>query len=223
MGSGVHGFNDCNQPITAGLQRKPKFKIVRQFGMPQRVDCRTPPNRMNTIVADLCILEPQAVSHAPEMFLVLSDPAIYEFENSPPQSEEWLVNRFRKLESRQSPDGMQHWLNWVIRLPNNELAGYVQATVHEDGLCYVAYELSSKYWRKGLGRSAVTAMLRELASNFQVSTVVAVLKAKNFRSHALLMNLGFDSAEAEVISLVDPEADEVVLSKSLLGSRTPTK
>jgi RimJ/RimL family protein N-acetyltransferase len=178
---------------------------------------------MNTIVADLCILEPQAESHAREMFAVLSDPAIYEFENCPPQSEDWLVNRFKKLESRQSPDGKQHWLNWVIRLSNNELAGYVQATVLENGLCYVAYVLSSKYWRKGLGRSAVTAMLRELASNFQVSTVVAVLKAKNFRSYALLMNLGFDSAEAEVISLVNPEADEVVLSKSLLGSRTPTK
>ena len=178
---------------------------------------------MNTIVADLCILEPQAVSHAREMFAVLSDPAIYEFENSPPQSEDWLVNRFKKLESRQSPDGKQHWLNWVIRLSNKELAGYVQATVLETGLCYVAYELSSKYWRKGLGRSAVAAMLRELASNYKVSTVVAVLKAQNFRSHALLMNLGFHSAEAEVISLVNPEADEVVLSKPLLSSGSPSQ
>jgi RimJ/RimL family protein N-acetyltransferase len=178
---------------------------------------------MNTLVAELCILEPQTVSHAREMFVVLSDTAIYEFENGPPQSEDWLFNRFKKLESRQSPDGTQIWLNWVIRLSDKELAGYVQATVFKNGSCYVAYELSSKYWRKGLGRSAVTAVLRELASNYQVSTAVAVLKAKNYRSHALLISLGFDSAEEEIISLVNPEADEVVLSKSLLSSGSLTQ
>ena len=123
---------------------------------------------INTIVADLCILEPQAVGHARQMFAVLCDPAIYEFENSPPQSEDWLANRFKTLELRQSPDGKQHWLNWVVQISNNELAGYVQATTLENGLCYVAYELSSKYWRKGVGRSAVAAMLRELASNYQI-------------------------------------------------------
>jgi RimJ/RimL family protein N-acetyltransferase len=173
---------------------------------------------MNTIVADICILEPQMASHAREMFAVLSDPAIYEFENNPPQSEEWLANRFKKLESRQSSDGKQAWLNWVVRLPNQELAGYVQATVLESGLCYVAYEFASKYWRKGLGRSAVTAMLHELASNYQVSTAIAVLKSNNFRSHTLLLNLGFDSAADELISLVNPEPDEIVMSKLLLSS-----
>jgi RimJ/RimL family protein N-acetyltransferase len=173
---------------------------------------------MNTLVADRCILEPQTAGHAREMFAVLSDPAIYEFENGPPQSEDGLLKRFAMLESRQSPDGKQHWLNWVVRLPSRELAGYVQATVLANDLCYVAYELSSKHWRKGIGRSAVTAMLRELASTYQVAAVVAVLKTRNFRSHALLMNLGFDPATAEVISLVNPEADEVVMSKSLPGS-----
>jgi RimJ/RimL family protein N-acetyltransferase len=177
---------------------------------------------MNTIVADICILEPQMATHAREMFVALSDPAIYEFENNPPQSEEWLANRFKMLESTKSPDGKQLWLNWVVRLPNQELAGYVQATVLEKGMCYVAYELASKYWRKGLGRSAVTAMLRELASNYQVSTAVAVLKKNNFRSHALLLNLGFDSAAEEVISLVNPETDEVVMSKLLPSSRQST-
>lgn len=170
---------------------------------------------MHIIVADLCSLEPQTANHAREMFVVLSDPAIYEFENSPPQLEEWLISRFKKLESRQSPDGKQLWLNWVVRLANKGLAGYVQATVLENGLCCVAYELSSKYWRQGVGRSSVSAMLRELASTYQVDTAVAVLKKKNFRSHALLLNLGFGSAAEKVISSVNPEADEVVVSKLL--------
>ena len=84
---------------------------------------------MRTLIATRCTLEPQVVAHAGEMFIVLSDPAIYEFENAPPVSKEWLTDRFAKLESRTSSDGTEHWLNWVVRLPNGELAGYVQATV----------------------------------------------------------------------------------------------
>lgn len=40
--------------------------------------------RMRTIEASRCVLEPQVAAHACEMFSVLSDPAIYEFENEPP-------------------------------------------------------------------------------------------------------------------------------------------
>lgn len=173
---------------------------------------------MNVLVADLCILEPQAETHAHEMFNVLSDPAIYEFENGPPPSEEWLAMRFKKLESGQSPDGKQHWLNWVVRVTSDGLAGYVQATVLEDDLCYVAYERASNYWRRGLGRSAVTAMLHELAAHYCVRTAVAVLKAKNFRSQGLLLNLGFAAATEEMTAVVNPEPDEIVMVKSL--SRT---
>ncbi len=177
---------------------------------------------MNTLIADLCILEPQEASHAHEMFKVLSDPAIYEFENEAPPSQDWLAERFKRLEARQSPDGGEQWLNWVVRLASEELAGYVQATVFENGLCYIAYELSSKYWRQGLGRSAVTAVLRELASSYRVDKVLAVLKAQNFRSHALLCNLGFAPAPGEVIALVNPEADEVVMLKLLIRTENLT-
>src|SRR5213592_2725081 len=59
--------------------------------------------------------------------------SIYEYENEPPPSLEWLRARFTKLESRRSPNGREQWLNWVIRLPTSELIGYVQATLHPDG------------------------------------------------------------------------------------------
>ena len=72
-----------------------------------------------------CTLEPQVEAHAAAMYGVLSDPAIYEFENEPPQSLQWLTERFRRLERRRSPDGAEQWLNLVIRLPDGALAGYV--------------------------------------------------------------------------------------------------
>ena len=169
---------------------------------------------MNTLKISNCILEPQDVSHAPEMFRVLSDPAIYEFENEPPVSEQWLARRFAFLESRQSQDGTQKWLNWVVRMPDGKLAGYVQATVLESGAAYVAYELQSLYWRRGLGSSAVAAVLQELSATYLVHTAVAVLKTANYRSVALLERLGFSPAGPAQAQEFEAEEDERVMVKS---------
>src|SRR3982074_1655547 len=112
------------------------------------------------------------------MFAVLSDPAIYEYENQPPQSVEWLRTRFTKLESRRSPDARERWLNWVIRLPTSELIGYVQAAVREDAGAAIAYELSSAYWGRGLASEAVEAMIGELQERYQVRSLSAVIKTE---------------------------------------------
>jgi RimJ/RimL family protein N-acetyltransferase len=147
------------------------------------------------------------------MFIVLSDPAIYEFENAPPVSKEWLTDRFAKLESRTSSDGTEHWLNWVVRLPNGELAGYVQATVQMDGVAYIAYELASRFWRQSIGSDAVSALLRELKLEYNVHTFLAVLKSRNCRSLALLKSLRFHCGLPENISDVGLEPDELVVHK----------
>jgi len=168
---------------------------------------------MRTIPGPRCSLEPQVAAHAREMFAVLSDPAIYEFENAPPASAAWLAERFAKLESRASRDGTERWLNWVVRLPSGELAGYTQATVQQSGVAYVAYELASKYWRQGLGSCAVNAMLAELASEYHVHTFLAVLKARNFRSLALLEHLGFSDASSALAEEAGADADELVMRR----------
>ncbi|MGC1817051.1 MAG: GNAT family N-acetyltransferase [Casimicrobiaceae bacterium] len=146
---------------------------------------------MNTLRVGHLLLEPQVASHAAEMFVVLSDPAIYEFENSPPEAEAWLERRFARLESRSSSDGTEQRLNWVVRLPAGNLAGYVQATLARDSIAYIAYEFASRHWRQGIGGASVSAMLRELHATYAAQTFAAVLKARNFRSVALLRSLGF--------------------------------
>ena len=173
---------------------------------------------MRTLAAPPFVLEPQLAAHAQEMFTVLSDPAIYEFENAPPIDEEWLRKRFARLESRGSSDGTQQWLNWVIRLPDGKLAGYVQATVFQDGSAYVAYELHSQYWRQGIGSSAVRAVLQELHDQYGVATFIAVLKARNYRSEALLRKLGFVPASDEQAAQHRYEPDELVLVKPALAA-----
>ena len=177
---------------------------------------RVPPNlslkrTMRAIDADGLTLEPQTVAHAEQMFVVLSDPAIYEYENKPPRSLEWLRERFTKLESRCSTDEKEQWLNWVIRLPTSELVGYVQATLHADGCAAIAYELSSAYWGRGLARKAVQAMLAELAENYCVHRVTAVLKRENRRSLRLLERLGFSPASAGLYAERDLESGELLM------------
>lgn len=163
------------------------------------------------------VLEPLAERHADEMFDVLCDPAIYEFENAPPQSLEWLRARYRRLESCRSADGSEHWLNWVVRLPSGALAGYVQATVCGDDRAFVAYELASRFWRQGIGRAAVRALLDELAARHAVRTCLAVFKARNFRSEALLRSLGFQAPAAGAAPPVECEPDERVMVKLLVA------
>lgn len=163
---------------------------------------------MNCISIGPLVLEPQIAAQAAEMFNVLSDPAIYEFENVPPKSAGWLAERFAKLESRVSPDGAERWLNWIIRLPTGALAGYVQAAIARDGTAHIAYVLASRFWRQGIGSAAVRGMLQELELTYGVCSFVATLKERNYRSLAFLRSLGFERAGPN-------ESDEVVMRKRI--------
>ena len=173
--------------------------------------------RMRSIRAGRLSLEPQIAAHADEMFAVLSDPAIYEYENKPPESVESLRQRFTRLETRHSPDRREQWLNWVIRLPTSELAGYVQATVHPDGRAAIAYELSSRYWGRGLAREAVQAMMSELVGRYQVRSMTAVLKRENRRSFRLLERLGFSLASGAANATQELEHDELLMRREVDG------
>ena len=166
---------------------------------------------MRTVVGDGIVLEPQVAAHAREMFAVLSDAAIYEHEGGPPESEEALAHRFRRLESRASADGREAWLNWVVRGPGGEAIGYVQATVGPASHAGIAYVLASRHWGRGLARRAVEAMLGELSGRYGVTMVTAVLKASNARSLRLLRRLGFTASDRSS----GIEADELRMQRAL--------
>jgi [ribosomal protein S5]-alanine N-acetyltransferase len=106
-----------------------------------------------------------------------------------------------------------------VRLREQELIGFVQATVLPGNKAYVAYVLHSHYWRRGLGSAAVTAMLAELESTYAVLEAYAVLKEANFRSVGLLAKLGFRPLGANVVAPWEQEPDEVTMAKSLSSIR----
>ncbi|MCA3017438.1 MAG: hypothetical protein ING71_01560 [Rhodocyclaceae bacterium] len=58
------------------------------------------------------------------------------------------------------------------------------------------------------------AVLEELRTHYQVQTFIAVLKARNFRSEALLRKLGFVDAPEQEQARYRDESDEMVMVKS---------
>ncbi len=137
-------------------------------------------------------LEPLEVRHAGPLFALLSAPEIYEhLDEDPPADVRALEDRYRRLESRRSPDGSQEWLNWALRVEETgEYAGYVQATV-EAGSAEVAYVLGPAFWGQGLATEAVTVMCAHLAVDHGVTRLTAHVEPANRASRALLERLGF--------------------------------
>ncbi len=158
------------------------------------------------------VLVPQLATHADEMFIVLSDPAIYEHENAPPASVEGLRERYGKLETRRSADGSELWLNWVLRAPGTELIGFVQATVYADRRAAIAYVLASRWWGQGLASEAVRTMMAALATEHGVHDFHAVLKKTNQRSVRLLQRLGFVLATGAEHEAAEVDPDEWLMT-----------
>lgn len=169
---------------------------------------------MRRLEAPPLLLEPLEARHAAAMFAVLSDRAIYEFENQPPSSLEWLEDRYTRLETRISADGTERWLNWVVLL-DDEAIGYVQATVEPAGLAWVAYEFGSAFWGRGLASLATRAMIEELQDRFAVHTMLAELVAANHRSVRLLERLGFEAAGTALIDSHPVESHERLMVRLL--------
>jgi len=170
---------------------------------------------MRALTTPQFTLEPQTTAHAQALFAVLKDPALYRYEGEPPPSLTWLTDRLQRLESRQSADGSQQWLNWVIRLPDQSIAGFVQATVRADSSAYIAYVLGSAFWGRGLARRAVAAMLQELCDAYAVRTFWAVLKTDNTRSAHLLGALEFQQAPRHLHAQHDVDATETLMRRDL--------
>lgn len=143
-------------------------------------------------------LEPLRVADAQGMFEVLSDLAIYRYlDYPPPSSIEHLQGVYAKLESRRSPDQSELWLNWVVRLQDEQPIGYVQATVVANTSAWVGYVLSSEYWGFGYATEATRCMVEHLTVAYGVTRFRATVEVDNRSSLRLLEKLAFRPASSE--------------------------
>lgn len=144
-------------------------------------------------------LEPMLEAHAPALFPVIADPALYTWiDHGPPASVEALSERCRKLESRRSADGREAWLNWVLCLPGRPRPlGYVQASLLADGRAWVAWLLEQASWGRGYAHEATGVMLQHLFGALGARQAMAMVEQANARSIVLVQRLGFRRAAGD--------------------------
>ena len=154
--------------------------------------------RMRVITTAALVLEPLVTGHAEAMFEVLSDPEIYRYlDDGPPPCVDYVRERYARLERRQSPDGSQLWLNWVVRVAGHAPAGYVQATLFPPDGAWIAYCLGRAHWGHGYAQAATRAVLEHLGTEYGRTHFLAMVAAGNARSIRLLERLAFRPATAE--------------------------
>jgi len=138
-------------------------------------------------------LEPLAHRHARATFPDWGEPDLYRFiPQEPPESLSVLSERFRRLESRRSPDGQQVWLNWMIRLKSEgRYAGLVEISEDELGTASLAYFVFKPFWRRGIATEACLRIIEYLRDERGIHKVVAELDTRNIASIQLLTKLSF--------------------------------
>ena len=148
---------------------------------------------MQTLHTDRLVLEPRVAAHADALYPILADPRQREFHDDDPVSLDALRERFRKGESRHSPDGCEQWLNWalVLRGGDADAIGFAQATVQKDHRAWVAYADATTLWGQGLATEAMRAMIDHLIAHYAVTQCMATVDKRNERSWRLLERLGF--------------------------------
>jgi RimJ/RimL family protein N-acetyltransferase len=141
------------------------------------------------------LLQPVQTEHADALADALSDPTVYAFTGGTPEDAIWWRSRLAFLERRQSPDGRELWLNWVIRLAaTSEIAGYVQATVRGPA-ADVAYVVGARWQGYGYALEATGAMVEYLVNALGVNEIRAWIADGHDASRAVAGRLGLTATD----------------------------
>ena len=169
-------------------------------------------NYERALLTDRFILEPLTVGHADLLYQELLDYRSYRYiPDLPPKDLESLKERYSKLQMRGSPDGLYVWLNWAIKSRrDSRYFGYVQATISKDGDTSIGYLVFPKYWRSGVAKESVGAVIHELFKQLGVTSISASIERENVPSIRLVNSLGFELLKTN-FSLGVPSSDQDII------------
>jgi RimJ/RimL family protein N-acetyltransferase len=141
-------------------------------------------------------LVPLGAEHADELVRLLEDAFVRDALGV--GDVEGLRRRFAAWESRRSPDGVERWLNWVVReRADGRALGWVQATVR-GGTASIAYALLPAERRRGAASDAVRAMIRWLRAELGVSELTASIAPANLASAQVARAVGLEPTDGRV-------------------------
>ncbi|SDM67679.1 Protein N-acetyltransferase, RimJ/RimL family [Lentzea albidocapillata subsp. violacea] len=140
-------------------------------------------------------LLPLQAEHAAEMAEVLADPALHAFTGGTPLSPEALLARYQRLAAG-SPDPAVRWLNWVIRLRDEDrLTGTVQATITQaEASAEIAWVVGTRWQRRGIAREAAQGLVSWLTTQ-PVRTVIAHVHPDHHASTAVATSAGLTATD----------------------------
>ena len=129
---------------------------------------------------------------AAAMFEALRNPEMYAFiPRAAPQTIADVEQRFARVIEETAPDRAEQWLNWTVWLRETGAPiGMIEATAAADQTVSVGYMFDPRYWRRGFGREAVSAMLDHLIARSALR-FEASIDIRNGASKALAASLGF--------------------------------
>jgi RimJ/RimL family protein N-acetyltransferase len=142
-------------------------------------------------------LLPLTTAHAAEMAAVLSDPGLHTFIGGSPATPDALRARYERLVAG-SPDPDVSWLNWVIRLRDEDcLVGTVQATVVQaihGPPAEIAWVVGTPWQGRGIATEAAGALVTWL-SRRGVSAVTAHIHPDHHASAAVATAAGLSPTD----------------------------
>lgn len=139
-----------------------------------------------------------ATEDAAEMMHVLDDVRLHEFIGGSPLSAEGLRVRYEKLARGRSEDGLQIWINLIVRLADSgDAIGTVQATVNGDRAS-VGWVIGTPWQGRGYAVEATSRMLEQLRKEHGVREVLANIHPRHVASQRVAVRLGFARTDQAV-------------------------
>jgi RimJ/RimL family protein N-acetyltransferase len=146
-------------------------------------------------------LEPLRVDHAEEMTPLLADSELYAFTGGEPPTLDELRARYVRQATGRSPDGVESWLNWIVRRrEDGQAAGFVQAAISGDPpplTAVLAWVLGVRFQGRGYARESAEALAAWLGS-VGVQRLVAYIDGENAASMGVAQALGMAPTGARV-------------------------
>ena len=132
-----------------------------------------------------------SVSDAAELHALLWSPDVNtRTDDGPAASLRDVQARIRRWEPRRSPDGAEIWLNWTLRLKDDQtVVGRMQATV-TDRWADLAWVIGRRFRKQGYATEAGQCIAVWLVELFDLGAVRATIHPNNTASQRVATNVG---------------------------------